>query len=148
MKCYVTFDVKTERYSVPVFFDNDEEAKRAYSFTINQMIGAPESVDKSLLYFKKDIQLQCIGEYDQDSGSIVPGKTKALGSLDSIYSDFKASYMTSLKEGIPVEEVNKRADEIINESFEEKEKSIVEQFNEDEDPSEKKITLKRKKEEI
>ena len=148
MKCYVTFDVKTERYSVPVFFDNDEEAKRAYSFTINQMIGAPESVDNSLLYFKKDIQLQCIGEYDQDSGSIVPCKTKALGSLDSIYSDFKASYMTSLKEGIPVEEVNKRADEIINETLEEKDKSVVDQFAEDVDPSEKKITLKRKKEEI
>ena len=157
MKCYVTFDVKTKQYSVPVFFDNDEEAKRAYAFTIQNLIGAPSGADKSLVYFKKDIQLLCIGSYDREEGEIKGCRVDDLGSLDSIFTDFKASYMQDLAPAADKSEVKEyveKCDNVFNESKDEKDSDVVNQFYEYADesvsevPVEKKISLKRKKEEI
>ena len=152
MKCYVTFDVKTKQYSVPVFFDNDEEAKRAYAFTIQNLIGAPSSADKSLVYFKKDIELLCIGSYDRDEGEIKGCRVDNLGSLDSIFTDFKASYMQELvpeAEKSEVKEYVEKCDKVFNETLEEKtaaveEQHISEDFTDVPGTAQKKISLKRK----
>lgn len=102
MNIYVTFDSKTEEFSAPVYFKNDIEAKRAYAFAIKNLIGAPDSVDKSLLYFRKDLSLFYVGTFDTDSGSFdILKNFKDLGTIDAIYADFKNSFQYDLKEMTP-----------------------------------------------
>lgn len=102
MNIYVTFDSKTEEFSMPVFFKNDIEAKRAYAYAIKNLIGAPDSVDKSLLYFRKDLSLFLVGTFDNENGSFDILKTyKDLGSIDTIYHDFKDSFNYDLKSMTP-----------------------------------------------
>lgn len=134
MKAFITYDTKTEQYSVPVFFNSEEEAKRAYAFAIRGLIGAPENVDKSLLYFKKDISLYIIGEYDEDNGFFTAYKShKEVGNLSTIFDDFKNSYMT---DSIPSEEVTSSTEVVSDVS--------AEPVTEDIETNTKKISLKKK----
>ena len=120
MNIYVTFDAKTEEFSTPVYFKNDVEAKRAYAYAIKGLIGAPDSVDKSLLYFRKDLSLFFVGTFDTDLGSFDILKTfKDLGTIDVIYNDFKNSFNYDFKEMTPISPIVEEEvvdEEVVDES--------------------------------
>lgn len=98
------YDSKTKMYSLPVCFATLEDAKRAYAFTINGLIGKPQNVDKSLLYFKKDMFLHVLCSYEQEreEGPLMPSDIVVPICLDDIYEDYKDLFQAK-EEALPEE---------------------------------------------
>lgn len=98
------YDSKTKMYSLPVCFATLEDAKRAYAFTINDLIGKPQNIDKSLLYFKKDMFLYVLCGYDQENEDcpLIDVKPIKPLCLDDIYEDYKDLFQTK-EEALPEE---------------------------------------------
>lgn len=107
MNCYITYDTKTKSYGMPVFFKNDEEAKRQYALALMNLIGAPNTVDKSMLYFKKDIALYRIGEYNDENGEFpVVNIRDLVGTIDTFLCEYKSLFNENVSQEKVDEEVN------------------------------------------
>lgn len=61
MKLYSVYDVTAKTYSEPFAVPSDEVAQRNFRFTMTRYDD----------FFVKDMELRCVGEFDNITGSIV-----------------------------------------------------------------------------
>ena len=70
---YSVYDLLTRIYSQPFYQTNDDVAKRAFALTINN----PEA--KELYPIRDDLELWCIGYFDDKCGMIIYDQNDKMG---------------------------------------------------------------------
>lgn len=74
MKIYTIYDQKAEAYLTPFFLPTNAAAIRSISDLVNDL-------DHQFGKHSSDYMLYLIGEYDEQTGTILPGKPFLVGKL-------------------------------------------------------------------
>lgn len=101
MKVYALYDIKSKAYAIPVFLENDIIAQRSVIGTVLA------DRDGNLTNFQDDYELYCLGEYDDEHGTIVP-PAKSLGRVIDIMQAYNNELVRHRAE-LPPEEAKKDA---------------------------------------